>query len=137
MQDKPLLEVNNLHVHFPLDRENVVKAVRGVSFEIRRGETLALVGESGSGKSVTSMSLMRLNEYAHAKMPEGEITLRISDNDVYDIRKCTRDQLEQVRGQHISIIFQEPMTSLNPVLHRRLSRWRRSAAPGQVGSRSP
>jgi glutathione transport system ATP-binding protein len=116
MQDKPLLEVNNLHVHFPLDRENVVKAVRGVSFEIRRGETLALVGESGSGKSVTSMSLMRLNEYAHAKMPEGEITLRISDNDVYDIRKCTRDQLEQVRGQHISIIFQEPMTSLNPVL---------------------
>ncbi|MCG8560640.1 MAG: ABC transporter ATP-binding protein [Hyphomicrobiales bacterium] len=116
MTNRRLLEVDDLHVHFPLERNRVVKAVRGVSFHIDRGETLALVGESGSGKSVTALSLMRLNEYAHGIMPGGSIRLRVSDDESYDIRSCTVEQMQDIRGRHISMIFQEPMTSLNPVL---------------------
>ena len=116
MPGKTLLEVENLHVHFPLDRKRVVKAVRGISFHIDRGETLAIVGESGSGKSVTAMALMRLNENAHGIMPDGNIRLRISDDEQYDIEDCSLEQMQDIRGQHISMIFQEPMTSLNPVL---------------------
>ena len=111
-----LIEVKNLHVHFPLDGERVVKAVRGVDFHINRGETLALVGESGSGKSVTAMALMRLNENAHGYMPEGEIKLHLPEAETYDIPECSLEQMQNVRGKHISMIFQEPMTSLNPVL---------------------
>ncbi|MEO1505996.1 MAG: ATP-binding cassette domain-containing protein, partial [Pseudomonadota bacterium] len=114
--DKPLLEVKNLHVHFPIDKETTVKAVRGVSFHINRGETLALVGESGSGKSVTAMSLVRLNEYANGTLPEGEIILRPKDGSEIDIRKASDEQMRDIRGNYISMIFQEPMTSLNPVL---------------------
>lgn len=114
--EKRLLEVNNLHVHFPLDKDHVVKAVRGVSFHIDRGETLALVGESGSGKSVTAMSLMRLNEYAHGVIPEGEIKLRAAVGHPYEIHACSHEEMQNIRGKHISMIFQEPMTSLNPVL---------------------
>ena len=116
MTNRRLLEVDDLHVHFPLERDRVVKAVRGVSFHIDRGETLALVGESGSGKSVTALSLMRLNEYAHGIMPAGSIRMHVSDDESYDIRACTVEQMQDIRGRHISMIFQEPMTSLNPVL---------------------
>lgn len=115
MQDKTLIEVKNLHVHFPMDGNRLVRAVRGVSFKINRGETLAVVGESGSGKSVTAMAIMRLNENANGVMPEGEIDLHLPD-DVVDIASAPLDVMQDVRGKHISMIFQEPMTSLNPVL---------------------
>ncbi len=115
-EDQRLIEVNNLHVHFPLDKDHVVKAVRGVSFHINRGETLALVGESGSGKSVTAMSLLRLNENANGIIPEGEITLRLANGDTHEIHKLNNEQMQDIRGRDISMIFQEPMTSLNPVL---------------------
>ncbi|MDA7947750.1 MAG: ABC transporter ATP-binding protein [Hyphomicrobiaceae bacterium] len=116
MKNKKLIEVTNLHVYFPLEGDRVVKAVRGIDFHIERGETLALVGESGSGKSVTAMALMRLNENAHGYMPEGEILLRVSDSEEYDIPACSLEQMQDIRGRNISMIFQEPMTSLNPVL---------------------
>ncbi len=116
MKAKNLVEVRNLHVHFPLERDRVVKAVRGIDFHIERGETLALVGESGSGKSVTAMALMRLNEFAHGYMPEGEIVLNASSGETYDIPACSPAQMQDIRGRDISMIFQEPMTSLNPVL---------------------
>ena len=116
MKNKKLIEVKDLRVYFPLDGDRVVKAVRGVDFHIDRGETLALVGESGSGKSVTAMGLMRLNENAHGYMPTGEIRLNVSDSESYNIPDCTLEQMQDIRGQHISMIFQEPMTSLNPVL---------------------
>lgn len=111
-----LLEVKDLHVHFPMEDNRVVKAVRGVSFHINRGETLALVGESGSGKSVTAMALMRLNENANGIMPKGEIYLHDQHGVTHDIPNCTIPQMQDIRGQHIAMIFQEPMTSLNPVL---------------------
>jgi glutathione transport system ATP-binding protein len=111
-----VLDVENLHVHFPLEHRAVVKAVRGVTFHIDRGETLAIVGESGSGKSVTAMSVMRLNETAHGIIPEGKITFNPVDGGSIDITACTPREMQNVRGRHVSMIFQEPMTSLNPVL---------------------
>ncbi|MEM7683862.1 MAG: ABC transporter ATP-binding protein [Paracoccaceae bacterium] len=111
-----VLEVENLHVHFPMEFGKVVKAVRGVSFHVDRGETLAIVGESGSGKSVTSMSVMRLNENAHGIIPEGKISFTPSGEQTIDITAQSLTGMQDVRGRHISMIFQEPMTSLNPVL---------------------
>ena len=116
MPGEKLVEVENLHVYFDLGGKRVVRAVRGISFHINRGETLALVGESGSGKSVTAMSLMRLNENAHGYVPEGSIKLHIPSERSYDIEACSLEEIQDIRGRHISMIFQEPMTSLNPVL---------------------
>jgi microcin C transport system ATP-binding protein len=105
----PLLEVKDLHVSFGRG-ENEVKAVRGVSFAIAKGETVALVGESGSGKSVTALSILQLLPYPTAWHPKGSITFRGKEM----IGASQRD-LMQVRGNRVSMIFQEPMSSLNPL----------------------
>jgi oligopeptide transport system ATP-binding protein len=105
-----LLEVNNLKTRFHTP-EGTVYAVNGISFKLDEGETLAVVGESGCGKSVTVMSLLRL-----IPIPPGEIS---SGNALYrgaDLLKLAEEDLEHIRGKEISMIFQDPMTSLNPVL---------------------
>ena len=103
-----LLEVHDLVTEFPT-RKGVVRAVNGVSFDVEPGEILAVVGESGSGKSVTSLSIMRLlQDPGH--VAGGSITF-----DGKDLLAATEAEMEQIRGAQISMIFQEPMTSLNPV----------------------
>ena len=103
-----LLEVKNLKVEFPT-RAGIVKAVNDVTFSVDKGETVAIVGESGSGKSVTSLSIMRLLQ-APGHVAGGSITF-----DGQDLLALPDKEMEQVRGAKISMIFQEPMTSLNPV----------------------
>lgn len=112
---KYLLEANNLSVYFDSDT-GVIKAVDDISFTIRYGETLALVGESGSGKSVLAMSLMRLNEITNGYIANGSIKFNLSNNEIVDIVSLKDIRLQKIRGNEISMIFQEPMTSLNPVL---------------------
>ncbi|MDO4594777.1 MAG: ABC transporter ATP-binding protein [Tissierellia bacterium] len=103
-----LVEINNLHTYFSTKR-GLIKAVNGVSLKIKEGKTLGLVGESGSGKSQTAMSILKLFE-PNQKIYDGEIFFKgekISD--------FSRKKMEKIRGNEISVIFQEPMTSLNPV----------------------
>jgi len=116
MRENQVISVEGLRVCFRLDRGIVVDAVKGVSFHIDKGETVALVGESGSGKSVTAMSLMRLIENAGGEIVAGKIALRGRSNDVVDIHSQTSAAMQDIRGSDVSMIFQEPMTSLNPVL---------------------
>ncbi len=108
-QSERLLDVQNLKTYFDTD-EGVVKAVDGVSFHIDRGETLAVVGESGSGKSVTSLSTMRLIPQPPGRFAGGQILFEGSD-----LLKKSDAEMRKIRGNEISMIFQEPMTSLNPV----------------------
>jgi oligopeptide transport system ATP-binding protein len=105
-----LLEVNNLKTNF-YTRGGVVKAVDGVTFTLNEGETLGIVGESGSGKSVTALSIMRLIASPPGKIEEGSEIRFAGEN----ILEMTEDELRQLRGGKISMIFQDPMTSLNPV----------------------
>ena len=105
-----LLEVKNLKTHF-FTMEGVVNAVDGVSYELNEGETLGLVGESGCGKSVSALSVMRLIPDPPGKIIDGEILL-----DGEDILKIDMEGMREVRGAKIAMVFQEPMTSLNPVL---------------------
>ena len=116
MRENRVIEVKELKVCFRLDKGVVVDAVKGVSFHIDKGETVALVGESGSGKSVTAMSLMRLIENAGGEIVGGDISLRGRSNNVVDIHSQTESAMQDIRGADVSMIFQEPMTSLNPVL---------------------
>ena len=111
----PIVEVKDLRVFFPQDGPPI-KAVDGVSFRIAEGETLAIVGESGSGKSVSAMALMRLNDISNGYMPSGSVDFRLKDGNVVDIAKLSERELQKIRGNEISMIFQEPMSSLNPVL---------------------
>ena len=104
-----LLEVKNLTTEFKLKR-GTVKAVNDVSFTINKGEILAIVGESGSGKSVTSLSIMRLLQKP-GKISNGEILFKSQD-----LNKISKQELRKIRGNQISMIFQEPMTALNPVV---------------------
>ncbi|WP_426816678.1 glutathione ABC transporter ATP-binding protein GsiA [Winslowiella sp. 2C04] len=109
-----VLAVRNLSVSFT--HEGVTTAaVRQLSLEVRRGETLAIVGESGSGKSVTSLALMRLIEQGGGKMDSGEIWLRRRNGKVLDLATARQSQMRTIRGADMAMIFQEPMTSLNPV----------------------
>ena len=105
-----LLEVKDLHVSFHTYGGDV-QAVRGVSFDLYKGETLAIVGESGSGKSVTAQTLMQLIPMPPGKITGGQILFNGTD-----IVSKTEKQMESIRGKEMSMIFQDPMTSLNPTM---------------------
>jgi oligopeptide/dipeptide ABC transporter ATP-binding protein len=146
---EPLLAVRDLHTYF-FTPDGVVRAVDGVDLTLRRGSTLCLVGESGCGKSVTALSIMRLIPYPPGRIVRGHVLFN-----GYDLLRLPEGEMVRVRGKSISMIFQEPMTSLNPVfrvgeqvaeavlLHERVSRrqaWERAVemlrlvgipAPGQ------
>ena len=104
-----MLQVDNLHVEFP-GQERPVHAVRGLSFEVKEGETVALVGESGSGKSVTALSILQLLPYPRARHPAGSVRFRGTE-----LIGAPARVLSGIRGDRIAMIFQEPMTSLNPL----------------------
>jgi len=107
---KPLLRVENLQTHFHT-RDGVVRAVDGVSFDVLPGETLAIVGESGCGKSVTAMSILRLLPMPPARIVDGRIEF-----EGHNLLELPEPEMRRIRGNAIAMIFQEPMTSLNPVL---------------------
>jgi oligopeptide/dipeptide ABC transporter ATP-binding protein len=111
---QPLLEVRDLQTFF-FTREGAVRAVDGVSFDIFRGEVLGVVGESGCGKSVTAASIMRLIPQPPGKIVQGSVTLRDDDTSL-DLVTADEEEMSRIRGRTISMIFQDPMTSLNPVL---------------------
>ena len=104
-----LLEVKNLHTYFKT-KKGIVKAVNDVTYSLEAGKTLGIVGESGSGKSVSAMSIIKLLD-GNGYIESGDITF-----DGKDILKCTSKEMYHIRGNEISVIFQEPMTALNPVL---------------------
>ena len=130
--DDALLTVSDLIVEFPTTH-GIFRAVDRLGFAVRPGKTLAIVGESGSGKSVTSMALMRLLDYTSGQIVSGQIAFQ-SDSGLIDLASAGDDAMRKLRGNEISMIFQEPMSSLDPVftvgsqimetliLHRRLSR---------------
>lgn len=114
MEKKLLLEVKNLVTEFKTD-DGYVKAVNDVSFTLYRGETIGIVGESGSGKSVTSLSIMRLIPNPPGRIASGQIIYHTKDGKQIDLTKLSEEDMRKYRGNEISMIFQEPMTSLNPV----------------------
>lgn len=111
--EKNAVEFDNLHTYFFTDA-GTVKSVDGVSFEVPIGKTVGIVGESGCGKSVTSLSLMQLLQRPQGQVVEGEIRLNLGDKAV-DVTKMPQQKMQEIRGNRVSMIFQEPMTSLNPV----------------------
>ena len=108
-----VVEFDDLHSYFFTDT-GTVKAVDGVSYEVPQGMTVGVVGESGCGKSVTSLSLMQLLQRPQGQIVSGSIRLNLGDK-AYDVAKMPMRAMEQIRGNQVSMIFQEPMTSLNPV----------------------
>jgi len=129
----PLLSVRGVSVDFNTDTGGF-RAVDNLDFDVRPGRTLAIVGESGSGKSVTSMAIMRLTDYSGGRISTGQILFRGGDDREVDLTQASDEQMRAIRGNDIAMIFQEPMTSLNPVftigdqiveaimLHQQLSR---------------
>lgn len=109
-----LLEIKNLQVDFVSD-ETRTTALKNISFTVNRGEIVAIVGESGSGKSVTSLSVLQLLPSPPTQFPNGEILFSKSNNETVDILKLPKEDLQSIRGNEVAMIFQEPMTSLNPV----------------------
>ena len=107
---EPLLEVKNLRINFKT-YAGLVQAVRGVDFTLAKGETLAIVGESGSGKSVTSNALMRLIPQPAGRYEDGQILFEGKD-----LLKLSEREMESIRGNEIAMIFQDPMTALNPTM---------------------
>ena len=105
----PLIRIQDLSVHFKTP-DSIIEAVNGISFDIPQGKNIALVGESGSGKSVTALSLLRLHDEARTLYPTGKIEFQGQD-----LLSCSERDIHAIRGRDISMIFQEPMTSLNPV----------------------
>jgi oligopeptide transport system ATP-binding protein len=108
--DSNILEVHDLRTYFETE-DGVVKAVDGIGFELKRGETLGIVGESGSGKSVTNLSILRLIPTPPGRIASGEIIF-----DGLDILSLSQEEIRRIRGKRIAMIFQDPMTSLNPFL---------------------
>ena len=109
-----VIEIDNLHTYFYTD-VGTTKAANGVSFDIPEGKIVGVVGESGCGKSVTSLSVMQLVQGPAGQIVDGSIRYATSDGKCYDVAKMPRDEMRRIRGQEIAMIFQEPMTSLNPV----------------------
>ena len=109
MSEGPLLQVENLRTHF-FTNEGIIKAVDGVNFTLNQGQILGIVGESGSGKSATALSIMRLIPDPPGKIVSGAV--RLLDHDLLAI---TDASMRRIRGERISMIFQDPMTSLDPV----------------------
>jgi oligopeptide transport system ATP-binding protein len=109
-QNGTILSVNDLKTYFQTE-DGIVKAVDGITFELKKGETLGIVGESGSGKSVTNLSVMRLIPEPPGKIVGGEIVF-----DGIHLRNLSIDEVRKIRGKRIAMIFQDPMTSLNPFL---------------------
>ena len=114
LPDRRVVDVQDLSVRFTTS-ERTVDAVRHLSFHVDRGETLAIVGESGSGKSVTSLALMRLIEHGGGRIINGQMLFRRRNGEVLDIAQARDTSMRNLRGAEIAMIFQEPMTSLNPV----------------------
>lgn len=114
LPEQRVVAVNDLTVRFSTS-ERTVEAVRNLSFHVDRGETLAVVGESGSGKSVTSLALMRLVEHGGGRIASGTMALRRRGGQVLDLARADAATMRHVRGADVAMIFQEPMTSLNPV----------------------
>jgi glutathione transport system ATP-binding protein len=114
MAPERVVQVADLSVEFR-GSERTVEAVKHLSFHVDRGETLAIVGESGSGKSVTSLALMRLVEYGGGRITGGRLGFRRRGGQTVDIAQCSSQQMRAMRGADLAMIFQEPMTSLNPV----------------------
>ena len=110
MENKQLLEVKDLYVEYQTD-ERLVKAVNGISFDLNEGETIGLVGETGAGKTTTALSMLGLVPDPPGKVTNGEIIY-----EGIDLLKCTEKELRKIRGSNITMIFQDPMTSLNPVM---------------------
>ncbi|MBV8913564.1 MAG: ABC transporter ATP-binding protein [Acetobacteraceae bacterium] len=148
----PTLRIDGLQTSFHTEA-GIVRAVSGVSLEVRRGETLAIVGESGSGKSVTGLTVMRLLGRTPARIEAGQVLLRGRDGRMVDLLTLPEREMAQVRGRDVAMVFQDPMSSLNPVfpvgeqiaetirIHRRASRAaaRREAVAllAQVGISDP
>lgn len=109
-----VLEIDNLHTYFFTDA-GTVKSVNGVSFEVPEGKTVGVVGESGCGKSVTSLSIMQLVQRPQGQTVNGEIRLNLGDGKAYNIVNTPNAKMQSIRGNYVSMIFQEPMTSLNPI----------------------
>ncbi|MBI2358893.1 MAG: ABC transporter ATP-binding protein, partial [Deltaproteobacteria bacterium] len=106
----PLLDLRDLKTYL-FTSQGLVKAVDGVSFDVKAGETVALVGESGCGKTMTALSIMRLVPKPQGSTVGGEVRF-----EGVDLLKLNEEEMRRIRGQEIAMIFQEPMTSLNPVL---------------------
>jgi len=115
MDEEVILRVEDLRTEFRAEY-GLVKAVDGVSFELRRGETLGLVGESGSGKSVTNLSLLKLVQDPPGRVVGGRVFFRGRDGVERDLVAASEEEVRVLRGRNISMIFQDPLTSLNPVL---------------------
>ncbi|UUV05057.1 MULTISPECIES: ABC transporter ATP-binding protein [Ruegeria] len=114
MLDQPIAQIKKLRVEFQT-KDGPVVGVEDVSFEVKPGETVCIVGESGSGKSVSSLSLMRLVEFGGGEIAGGELLFDRRDGEKMDLAKADQDLMKQIRGNEIGMIFQEPMTALNPV----------------------
>ncbi len=110
----PLLSVRQVSVEFNTDT-GPFRAVQDLSFDVRPGQTVAIVGESGSGKSVTSMAVMRLTDYTGGRIVDGQIVFQRESGETIDLAHANDDTMREIRGNDIAMIFQEPMTSLNPV----------------------
>jgi peptide/nickel transport system ATP-binding protein len=139
MASHSLLTIENLSVEFTTD-EGLVKAVQNVSFELAAGQTLGLVGESGSGKSVTALAIMGLLSKRNARIDSGHIWFEHPVLGRIDLLKQSEAQMQTVRGRHMGMIFQEPMTSLNPVKRcgeqvEEVLLWHRQASTAEVRQR--